>query len=226
MPPAAPPPRSPLVLVTRAADEAAETVAALAAEGIRAIPAPCLVYAVETVDEAWFAQRAAAPVQLLVTSPRSIPALRAVSLPPTWRVLALAPTTARALEGAGLRVDAAVTGGGAALAAAATPGPVILATSDLGGAEVLTVRPDAERWITYRTLAPAGLPDDARAALDAEYDLVAASPSALANLDALHPGAVARARRVLAHGGTTVDAARRLSARDVVPWRLGTPFPR
>ncbi|MFN7144023.1 MAG: uroporphyrinogen-III synthase, partial [Myxococcota bacterium] len=184
------------LLVTRPADEAA---AAAARIGPHAIVAPCLAF------EALAPARPALPgADLLVASPRSVPGLLAVGVDPTWRVLALAPATAAALVEAGLRVDVVVPGGGAALAAAARrDASVIAATSDLGGAEVLRVRPDAHVWVLYRTVCPASLPPPARAALDGPFDVWFTSPSAVRNFDRLAPGALGRARRVLWFGATT-----------------------
>lgn len=184
------------LLVTRPADEAA---AAAARIGPHAIVAPCLAF------EAVPAPRpAVTAADLLVASPRAVPGLLAAGVDPTWRVLALAPTTARALVAAGLRVDVEVPGGGAALAAAARPdAPVIAATSDLGGAEVLRVRPDAAVWVIYRTVCPPALPAEALAALEGPFDVWFTSPSAVRNFARLAPGALARARRVLWFGATT-----------------------
>lgn len=184
------------LLVTRPADEAA---AAAARIGPHAIVAPCLAFRAVAA-----ARPDLAGADLLVASPRAVPGLLAAGVDPSWRVLALAPTTVTALSAAGLRVDVPVQGGGAALAAAARPdAPVIAATSDLGGAEVLRVRADAHVWVLYQTVCPPDLPADARAALDGPFDVWFTSPSAVRNFERLAPGALARARRVLWFGATT-----------------------
>ncbi|MDP2316130.1 MAG: uroporphyrinogen-III synthase [Pseudomonadota bacterium] len=184
------------LLVTRAADEAAALVARL---GPAAVAAPCLAF------EPLAPPRPDLPgADLLVASPRAVGPLATVGLDPSWRVLALAPATAAVMHAAGLPVHLAVPGGGATLAAAARPGPVICATSDLGGDEVLRVRPDAVRWVLYRTVCPDALPAAAVAALDGPFDVLFTSPSAVRNFDRLAPGALARARRVLCHGATTL----------------------
>ena len=192
----------------------------LRAVGWPALAAPCLVFEAVSADDALLAPLRAAPADLLVTTPRSLPALLAAGIPDAWRVLALAPSTSRALLAAGLRVDVAVEGGGAALVTAARPGPVVLATSDLGGEDVLAARPDAVVWVTHVTRPPACLPADAVAALTADYELLAGSPSALRHLDQLLPGAVARCARALCHGASTADTARALGAPVVTPVRL------
>ncbi|MDP2308462.1 MAG: uroporphyrinogen-III synthase [Pseudomonadota bacterium] len=184
------------LLVTRADDDARALAGKL---GPHAIPAPCLAFV------ALAPPRPDLPgADLLVASPRAVGPLAQVGLDPSWRVLALAPTTARALLAAGLPVHLAVPGGGAELAAAARPGPVLCATSDLGGDEVLRVRPDALLWMLYRTVCPASLPDAALAALAGPFDVLFTSPSAVLHFDVLAPGAILRARRVLCHGATTV----------------------
>lgn len=211
---------TPPLLVTRAAEEAEPLVARLRAEGVDAIAAPCLRFVDEPPDRSQLGPLAAADADLLVTSPRSLPALRVFPPPARWRVLALAPSTAARLREAGVRVDEAVEGGAAALAARARPGPVVFATSDLGGEEVWRVRPDAVRWVTYRTEAPDDLPAPARAALaGGAYAVLATSPSALRHLERLAPGAVTHATHVLCHGATTLREAERLGGR-AVPWRL------
>lgn len=184
------------LLVTRADDEARALAARL---GPHAIPAPCLAF--EALSPA---RPALHDADLLVASPRAAGPLAHVGLDASWRVLALAPTTSRALLAAGLPVHLAVEGGGAALAAAARPGPVICATSDRGGEEVLRVRPDAVVWVLYRTVCPAALPPDAVAALAGPFDVLFTSPSAVVHFAALAPGALLRARRVLCHGATTL----------------------
>jgi uroporphyrinogen-III synthase len=184
------------LLITRAADEAAVLVARLP----DAIAAPCLAF------EALNTPRPELPeADLLVTSPRVLPALASIGVPHGWRVLALAPATAATALALGLRVDRALAGGAAALAAAARPDhPVVTATSDLGGDEVQRVRPDAVRWVLYRTVCPPDLPAAARAALEGSFDVLFTSPSAVRHFDRLAPGALARARRILCHGGTTL----------------------
>lgn len=212
------------VLVLRDPAETATLVARLRGEGVDALAAPCIAYEAEPPDEAFLAPLRGIDLDLLVTSPRSVPTLLSAHLPDRWRILALAPTTSRALAEAGIRVDLAVGGGGAALAGEARPGPLLLATSDLGGDEVRRVRPDVTVWVTYRTVCPVALPDEAVAALAGDYDLLAASPSQLRHLDALAPGAVARARAVYCHGGTTLDEAVRLGGH-ALPHRLADPLP-
>ena len=203
------------LLVTRDEESTTRTCATLRAQGIDAIAAPCLEFRVVDPDPVAVAAWADTPLDLLVTSPRSLPALQAAGPSPRWRVLALAPTTAAALRRGGFPVAVACSGGGAALAAVTRPGPVLLATSDIGGDEVLRVRPDTMRWVTYQTVCPADLPAAARAALLGAYEVLAASPSALRNLEALAPGAVARARCIRAWGGTTRAAALALGATRV-----------
>ncbi len=190
------------LLVTRAADEALALAEKL---GPHAVPAPCLAFV--ALDP----PRPALPgADLLVASPHAAAPLARVGLDPSWRVLALAPATSAALVSAGLPVHLEVPGGGAALAAAARPGPVLCATSDLGGEEVLRVRPDAIRWVLYRTVCPDALPAAALAALAGPFDVLFTSPSAVRNFDRLAPGALLRARRALCHGATTLAEVGRL----------------
>lgn len=190
------------LLITRAADEAAILVARL---GVGAVAAPCLEW--ETV-------RGVPPVlpdaDLLVTSPRAVPGLLAAGVDASWRVLALAPATAAACVAAGLRVDIVRAGGASALARAARRDAYVLhATSDLGGAEVLRVRPDARIWVVYRTACPASLPPSALAALGGPYEVLFCSPSAIDHFERLAPGALIRADAVLCHGRTTLAALAR-----------------
>ncbi len=190
------------LLLTRAAADAT----ALAAElGPQALAAPCLEF------EDLFAVRPYLPnADLLVASPRAAGFLARVGLDPSWRVLALAPATAAALRSLRLRVDLALEGGAAGLARLARPdAPVLFATSDLGGPEVLGVRPDAVRWALYRTACPSRLPEAAVVAMEGAFDVHFASPSAVDHFVRLAPGALARARRVLFHGATTGEAVRR-----------------
>lgn len=203
-----------LTLVLRAAEEAAAEVATLRARGEAALAAPCLAFVPLPAPDldAWRGR----PAQLMVTSVRAVPAVAALVLDPAWHVLALAPKTAAALREAGVRVDLALAGGAAALAAAAGPAPLLALTSDLGGDEARKIRPDLVVVPVYRTAAPASLPPEAAAALAGDYALRAASPSALRNLDQLHPGAVARAVHVVAFGATTRLEAERLGARLVL----------
>lgn len=201
--------------------------------GWLAVAAPCLAFEAVPPDDALLAPLRAAAADLLVTTPRSLPALLAAGVPDAWRVLALAPSTSRALRAAGLRVDVEVEGGGAALVAFARPGPVVLATSDLGGDDVLAARPDTVVWVTHVTRPPRSLPADALAALSTSYELLAGSPSALRHLDQLVPGAVARCARALCHGASTADTARALGAPvvtlarliDAPPWLVVEPTP-
>jgi uroporphyrinogen-III synthase len=197
------------LLVTRAAADAAALAARL---GPHAIVAPCLAYADTDAP-----RPAVSIADLLVASPRAVAPLARAGLLPGWRVLALAPATAAALRAADLRVDLAIDGGGEALARAAAPGPVLLATSDLGGDEVLRVRPDAIRWVVYRTVCPDLLPREAVAAMAGPFDVLFASPSAVRHFARLAPGAILHARRVLCHGATTLTELRRFG-------RAGEPF--
>jgi uroporphyrinogen-III synthase len=201
----------PPLLITRAAAEAAVLAEKL---GPPAIVAPCLVY-----EDVPVTRPSLPGADLLVTSPRAVPPLARLGLDPSWRVLALAPATAAALGAAGLPVHHAQPGGAAALAAAAGPGPLLYATSDLGGDEVLRVRPDAIRWVLYRTVCPDALPPAALAALAGPFDVLFTSPSAVRNFDQLAPGALARARRILCHGATT-RAAVRTMGHDAVHFSL------
>lgn len=190
------------LLVTRAAEDAADLAARL---GPRALVAPCLAY-----EDVPSPPPDLPDADVLVASPRSVPALARTGLRPGWRVLALAPATAAAMRAAGLRVDEDVRGGGVDLARAARPGPLICVTSDIGGQEVQKVRPDAVLWVVYRTVCPPSLPPDAIAALEGDFEVLLASPSAVRHFERLAPGALARARRVLCHGATTLAEARRL----------------
>ncbi|MFZ5476003.1 MAG: uroporphyrinogen-III synthase [Myxococcota bacterium] len=187
------------LLVTRAAEDAAPLAERL---GPHAIVAPCLAY-----EPAGGDPPALTDADLLVTSPRAVPAL--ARAPGGWRVLALVPTTAAAVRAAGYRVDVEVSGGAADLARAGRPGPLVCATSDLGGDEVRRVRPDAVLWVVYRTVCPDALPPAAVAALAGEFDVLFTSPSAVRNFERLAPGALARATRVLCHGRTTLAAVPR-----------------
>lgn len=203
---------TPPVLVTRDAESTALVVARLRARGVPAVAAPCLAFRPEPGLRAALAPYRGAGADIAITSPRAVEALAGLPVDPAWRVLALAPRTAAAVRAMGWPVHVEVEGGGADIAARARPGPLLLPTSDRGGDEALRVRPDAVRLVAYRTDCPADLPAEARAAMAAPYDVLAASPSALEHLDRLAPGAVAGARVVWCHGRTTLDAARRLGA--------------
>jgi uroporphyrinogen-III synthase len=187
------------LLVTRAADDAAALAAKL---GPHAIVAPCITYVSCDTSPPDLPD-----ADLLVTSPRAIPAL--TRAPARWRRLVLSPATAEAVRAAGQRVDVEAPGGAAMLARLARPGPLVHATSDLGGDEVRGVRPDAVLWVVYRTICPDDLPPAARDALAGEFDVLFASPSAVRNFERLAPGALARATRVLCHGRTTLAAVPR-----------------
>lgn len=190
------------LLITRAEPEAVELAARV---GPRAIVAPCLAYEDVVAERPDLVE-----ADVLLASPRAVGPVARVGIPAAWRLLALAPATATAARAAGLRVDEEVPGGGEDLARRARPGPVICVTSDIGGDEVRKVRPDARMWVVYRTVCPPALPEAARAALDGEFELFFASPSAIRNFARLAPGALARARRVLCHGRTTLEEATRL----------------
>ncbi|MBM4366817.1 MAG: hypothetical protein FJ102_11440 [Deltaproteobacteria bacterium] len=157
---------------------------------------------------------------LLVTSPRSVPTAARVAA--GREVHALAPTTARALDAAGVVVARRVTGGVQELVSGVDLAEAVLLTSDLGVA-------NAQRWpglravATHRTTCPPSLPGEAVAALAGDYAVLVASPSAVVNLERLAPGALARARRVLCHGGSTLDAARAHGALAPEPYRLEAP---
>lgn len=212
------------LLVLREAAEARSIVAALRARGEAAIAAPCLAFEPVAGARSGLDPWRGRPVDLALTSPRAVEALAGLEVDPAWRVLALAPRTVAAALAAGLPVHEAVPGGAAELARRARPGlPLVAPTSDLGGEELRAARPDAIRVVVYRTVCPARLPEDARAALAGPYALVAASPSALHHLEALAPGAVARAEQVYAWGATTAAAARALGARRITDARGSEP---
>lgn len=195
-----------LVLVSNAD----AVVDGLRARGVDALAVPVLRF--EPLPPPSLDELRGAPLDVLVTSPRTVDAVVALVRDPQWRVLALAPKTSAALRARGVVVDDEVEGGAAALAGRARPGPVVLFTSDLGGDEALSVRPDLRVVPVYKTVAPPDLPEAAWAALSGDYALLAASPSALRYFDLLAPGAVARARRVWCRGATTFAEARRLGA--------------
>lgn len=190
-----------MLLVTRPQPEADDEVRRLRAEGIEAIAAPCLAFsAIEAVPpsiSALFAH----PADLLVTSPRAAEFLP--DPPANWRVLSLAPKTAEILLDRVIVPALTSRQGAAALTMLARPGPVIVATSDLGGQEVLRVRPDASIWPLYRTECPDSLPDAVRTALALTFDVWFTSPSTVANFEKLAPGALERAREVFWTGETT-----------------------
>ncbi|MBM4391860.1 MAG: uroporphyrinogen-III synthase [Deltaproteobacteria bacterium] len=157
---------------------------------------------------------------LLVTSPRGVPTAARVAA--GREVHALAPATASALEAAGVRVARSVTGGVQDLVRGLELTEAVLLTSDLGVE-------NARRWpglravATHRTTCPPSLPGEAVTALAGEYAVLVASPSAVTNLERLAPGAIARARRVLCHGQSTLDAARAHGALAPEPYRLEAP---
>lgn len=204
---AVPPPRyatavRPL-LVTRAEDDARALAARL---GPHCVVAPCLAWA--DADD----PRPDLPdADVLLTSVRAVDAVVRRGLPPAWRVLALAPATAAAARAAGLTVAVERGGGAAEVARAARPDvPAVAATSDLGGAEVRKIRPDAYVWVVYRTVRPSTLPPEAIAAMEGPFDVLFTSPSAVHNFVVLAPGALERAVRVLCHGRTTIEAVEAL----------------
>ncbi len=178
--------------------------------GWTCILAPCVVY--EPLHPEVPASR-----MLLVTSPRSV--ATATRVAPGREVHALAPTTANALQVAGVTVARRVDGGVVDLIEGIDLHEAVLLTSDLGVQ-------NARRWpqlravATHRTTCPPALPDEARASLGGEYAVLVASPSAVINLEALAPGSVARARRVLCHGRSTLDAARAHGALAPEAYRL------
>lgn len=191
------------ILVLKPEPDCSALVARLRARGVDAVAAPTLYF--ESLPAPNLDRFRSAPADVLLTSPRGLASLP--PLDPQWRLLALAPRTATLAREAGLHVDEAVEGGAAALAARARPGVVLVLTSDLGGEEVLRVRPDAVVIPTYRTCPVGELPTFAE-----PYSLLAASPSALRAFEALRPGGVARAERVYARGATTLVEAQRLGA--------------
>lgn len=207
-----------MLLVTRAAEDADAWVAALAARGVAAMSAPCMEYREVPFTLAPFVGR---PVDLLVTSPRAALSLSRVDVSADWRVLALAPRTAAILEARGIPVSVAVEGGARALAACvgATRLPVLLG-SDLAGAELLAVRPEARHVVAYRAACPAALPPAAVDAMRGDFAVAFASPSAVDHFVALAPGALERASARWCHGRTTAAAigARGLPARMVGEW--------
>lgn len=158
-------------------------------------------------------------LDLLVASPRAARALQGLDLPPTWRVLALAPRTAETLRALGVPVHLEVEGGGRELARAARLGAVVFLRSDLGGDEVLAIRPDARSVIAYHTRCPDALPEVVARALsgDQPYALHVGSPSAVHHLELLWPGALARAAVVYARGRTTVEALARIGVSALPP---------
>ncbi len=193
-----------MLLVTRPQPDADAEVLALRARGVAAVSAPCLCFtAIPAVPVAVHALHSGS-ADLLVTSPRAAEFLLSPS--PLWRILAVAPKTAHILLARGLSPAMTTTRGGGALATLARPGPVVLATSNLGGEEVLRVRPDAVIWPLYRTCCPDALPEDAIAALQAPFDVWFTSPSTIANFDRLAPGALTRAREIFWSGDTTRTA--------------------
>lgn len=154
---------------------------------------------------------------LLVTSPRSVDA--AVEHAGGREVHALAPSTSAALAERGVAVARAVHGGVAELLDGIEPAEAILLTSDLG-VHHASRWPDLHAVATHRTTCPEALAPEALAALDGEFALLFASPSAVANFDRLATGAISRAHRVLCHGRSTLQAARRLGALAPEPFNL------
>lgn len=207
------------LLLTRAAEELPEMTAMLAPFR-RVFPAPCLQF--EELPLPDLSALREEKVELLLSSPRVVSAVIALNPPAHWRILALAPRTTAALQAAGIRVDQAVEGGGAALASAAGNGRLLLLTSDLGGAELRAQRPDTQIVVVYRTACPTRLPDAAILAMEADFDVHFASPSAVENFVRLAPGRLERARRCYAHGGSTV-AALRSRGRAVLAGQLARP---
>lgn len=144
---------------------------------------------------------------LAVTTPRSVPAAAACAA--GRELWALAPRTSAALVALGLPVARAVSGGVADLLDGAPLADVCLFTSDLGVTEAAARWPGLAAVATHRTVRPPTLPAPAWALLHGPdpYDVLVASPSAVHNLEALAPGALGRARRVLCHGRSTLRAA-------------------
>jgi uroporphyrinogen-III synthase len=207
------------LLLTRATEELPGLLETLG-RGRQVLAAPCIAF--EDLPLPDISALRDQPLQLLLSSPRVVPAVIQLNPPVHWRILALAPRTSEALRQVGIRVDQAVVGGGAALAAEAGEGPLLLLTSDLGGAEVRGVRPDVQVWPVYRTVCPAALPDAALQAMEGDFDLLFASPSAVENFVRLAPGRLKKARHCYAHGGST-EAALRRHQRTAVSVDLARP---
>lgn len=146
---------------------------------------------------------------LLVTSPRSVDA--AVEHAEGREIHALAPATSQALQDRGVTVARAVHGGVAELLEGVETADAVLLTSDLG-VHHASRWPELHAVATHRTTCPEALAPEAVAALDGEFALLFASPSAVANFERLAHGAISRAHRVLCHGRSTIQAARRLGA--------------
>ena len=146
---------------------------------------------------------------LLVSSPRSVDV--AVEHAQGREVHALAPATSNALEERGVTVTRAVHGGVAELLDGVEPAEAVLLTSDLGVHHAARW-PDLHAVATHRTTCPDSLAPEALAALEGEFAVLFASPSAVANFERLAHGAISRAQRVLCHGRSTIVAARRLGA--------------
>jgi uroporphyrinogen-III synthase len=200
-----------VTIIARDAEGAERVAAKLRALGEFALAAPVLVWASGDPPPP-LAENA----QIMVTSPRGADVLadaladiskargRRGELRP-WQILALAGPTTRALVRRGIEATVVAEGGAAALAALAGPAPLVHLTSDLGGAESAKSRPDRVLWTGYRVVCPASLPDPVMKALRGpSYALWFGSPSAVQNFETLAPGAVLKASRVWAHGGTTL----------------------
>lgn len=203
-----------VTIVARDAEGAERVAAALRAQGEPALAAPVLVEA-----EGEPAPDLPPGVQVMVTSPRGARVLAtALARHPAagWRILALEGPTSRALDELGVHPDVTVAGGAAALAAKAGPGLLVHLTSNLGGDESASVRPDRVCWVGYRLERPRTLPAAVLAALEASpYALWVGSPSAVRNLHALAPRALSGAAVTWAHGQTTVEALTQLGVQAV-----------
>ena len=190
------------LLSTRALDDAAR----LRWPGGPVVLAPAVAY--EAVD----IHPRDAPYRpiLAVTTPRSVSV--AAQLARGRTVWALAYRTAAELAEAGVVVSRAINGGVGELLDGAALDDVLLLTSDLGAAAAAERWPGLATLVTHRTLCPAELPAPARAVLDSgvAFDVLVASPSAVHNLEKLAPGVLSLARRVYAHGGSTLRAAQSL----------------
>ena len=203
-----------VTIVARDAEGAERVTRALREQGEAALAAPVLVEAAGDPPPTL-----AEGTQVMVTSARGARVLAgALAQHPaaSWRILALAGPTRLALGELGLFPDVTVAGGAAALAALAKPGPLVHLTSNLGGEESASVRPDRVCWVGYRLERPRELPAAVLAALDAPpYALWGGSPSAVHNLHALAPRALPGAAVTWAHGQTTVEALTQLGVRSV-----------
>jgi uroporphyrinogen-III synthase len=174
------------------------------------IHAPCLVFVPIEWDSSIFEVYRGQSLDILVTSPRGIEALKKLRLEAGWRVLALAPATVASAEKAGIHIDISCEGGAAKLAALSQPGPVVLLTSDLGGEEFLKVRPDGKVVAVYGSACPESLPEEALVAMQGVFDVFFASPSAAQHFNKLAPYGLERARKRFFRGRTTGEALENL----------------